>query len=102
MFDYLDHLRAQPEWYRLRIAIVTAGVITVIIFLVWATTLSVRLFGAEEATPAAIKEEPSPLATFQEQLGAATEGLINQFESLRESFGSVEYELSDSPGGLSN
>ena len=96
MFDYLDHLRAQPEWYRLRVAVVTAGVITVIIFLVWATTLSVRLFGAEETAPA-IKEEPSPIATFQEQLGAATEGLISQFESLRESFGSIEYELSDSP-----
>lgn len=99
MFDYLDRLRARPELYRLRVAIVTAGVITTVIFLVWATTLSVRLFGIEETT-SATREEPSPLATFQEQLGAATEGLINQFESLRESFGSIEYELSDSPGSL--
>ena len=99
MFDYLDRLRAQPEWYRLRVAIVTAGVITVIIFLVWATTLSVRLFGTRE-TASEIKEEPSPLETFQAQLGAAAEGLTSQFDSLRESFGSIEYELSDSPQSL--
>ena len=100
MFDYLDRLRTRPEAYRLRVTILVAGVITAIIFFVWVTTLSVRLFGVDEAIKVA-NEEPSPFKTFQEGLSAATEGLFKQFESLRENLGSIEYELTDSPESLS-
>lgn len=99
MFDYLDRLRTRPEAYRFRVTIMAAGVITAIIFFVWVTTLSVRLFGVED-TAEVVKEEPSPFKTFQEGLGAATAGLWNQFESLREDLGSIEYELTDSPENL--
>ena len=46
MKKYIAHVHAKPPHERRLIALQLAGVLTALVFVVWVTTLSVRLIGA--------------------------------------------------------
>ena len=86
MFDWLDRLREKPEHVRLRIALMTAGLITLLIIFVWLSLLSLGTLSNEGAEGGVTKED-SPFKAFGEFWSEGKERLSESWEDLR----SLEY-----------
>jgi predicted PurR-regulated permease PerM len=97
--DFLDRLRARPESYRRRVAVLTAFAITAVIFLVWVSTL---LLGLDSSTQVVQQpqEGPSALSRVQAELTNLFLGVQERIDEIEGVFGPLEYDASEEAEGL--
>ena len=67
MFNYLEQLRKKSLYYRKRLAVITAAIVTGLIVLIWLSTLN---FGTGESVvdEKAVAEELKPLKQIKESV----------------------------------
>jgi hypothetical protein len=92
MFDYLDRLREKPENVRFKIAISIAAFVTLVIFLVWLSVISMNSSSGDEDIVRNDTEVQSQISIFRENLSDVIDGGKGGVEKIRRQFGSIEYE----------
>lgn len=82
MSQFVQHLLRKPQSVRRRYSLAIAGIITVLIFTVWISTLETQI--SENNIARDTTEEQSPFAAIRGNFGAAFEGLrqkISEFQA---------------------
>lgn len=87
MFDFLDRLRAKPEGIRKMIALGTVGVFSLLISLVWFSTLEARL-GEIKKTEIAY-EGKSPIKSISQTASAFWGNVTESFEKGQEAYDKI-------------
>jgi len=82
MSDFLERTRSRPEHEKRTLAIITAGIITGIIFLIWISVQFAGGVGGQEASPKEAQDKYAPTTVVKEGVSGLFEDVkvkINDF-----------------------
>ncbi len=83
-------MRQKPEGYRKRFTFFAAASITLAIFAVWLTTLPYSIRSIEQKTAKSESTEPTPLGAARQNIGAAIDGIKDQFGEAKQEFNTIK------------
>lgn len=87
--SFLNNLQKSPEENRRKVALVSAAVLTIVIFFVWLSVSRVIGFGAVKTA----KVDDSPIRAINTVVGSFGEDVLGVFGSLKERVGSATNEI---------
>lgn len=94
--EFLDKLKRKPKHVRQRIALVTSGSISLLIFFMWWTTFNVP----SDTSQTSLGEALSPVSALAGMVHNAVDGAGTFSEDLKSKVMQIQYEATGSPSEL--
>lgn len=94
--EFIDKLKRKPKHVRQRIALVTSGSISLLIFFMWWTTFSVP----SDTSQTSLGEALSPVSALAGMVHNAVSGAGTFSEDLKSKVMQIQYEATGSPSEL--